>query len=41
MQFRASQKGLYAKGGATSPDTSDVYFFAYEELMKNGKKIQK
>ena len=30
-----------AKGGATSSDTSDVYFFAYEEFMKNGKKYQK
>ena len=29
-----------AKGGATSSDTSDVYFFAYEEFMKNGKKFK-
>ena len=29
-----------AKGGALSSDTSDVYFFAYEEFMKNGKKFK-
>jgi len=37
---RTRLKKEYAKGGATSSDTSDVYFFAYEEFMKNGKKFK-
>ena len=30
----------YAKGGMLDADTSDVYFFAYEEQMESGKKFK-
>ena len=40
LYARFQQDDEFAKGGATSSDTSDVYFFAYEEFMKNGKKFK-
>jgi len=37
---RTEAEDYFAKGGATSVDTSDVVFFAYEEMMKKNKKFK-
>ena len=37
---RVNTMDKMAKGGATSVDTSDVVFFAYEEMMKKNKKFK-